>query len=72
MKIAATLISLLLSSLAAANSLSFFGSDQHVLDDELDVPGDNPLEFCQKDNKYTLTINKVDLTPNPPSPYVYS
>ena len=70
MKLTTTLLPLLLSSSAASKSLSFFGGDQHVLDDDLDVPGDNPLEFCQKDNKYTLTIDKVDLTPNPPSPYV--
>ena len=54
---------------AASNSLSFFSADQHVLDDDLDVPGDNPLEYCQKDNKYSLAIKKVDLTPNPPLPY---
>lgn len=68
MKLVTSLLLLLLSAFAAANSLSFFGTDQKVLDDDLKVPGDNPLEFCQKDDKYTLTINKVDLTPNPPAP----
>lgn len=68
MKLVTVLIPLLLSSFAAAKSLSLLGGDQKILDGDLDVPGDNPLEFCQKDNTYTLTINKVDLTPNPPSP----
>lgn len=68
MKIAITLSSLFLFSFAASKSLSLFGGDQKVLDGKLDVPGDNPLEFCQAENTYTLTINKVDLTPNPPLP----
>lgn len=68
MKLTTTLLTLLLSSFALSNSLSLFGGDQHVLDEDVQVPGDNPLELCQKDNKYSLTINKVDLTPNPPSP----
>ena len=70
MKFIYSFLTLLFASCAASNSLSFFGADQHVLDDDVSVPGDNPLEFCQKDNEYTLTINKVDLTPNPPKPYV--
>ncbi|MCJ1452162.1 Phosphatidylglycerol/phosphatidylinositol transfer protein [Mycoblastus sanguinarius] len=68
MKLTTSLLPLLLSSLAASKSLSFLGNDQQVLGDDLNVPGDNPLEFCTKSDDYTLTINKVDLTPNPPSP----
>lgn len=68
MKLSATIISLFFASLAASKSLSFFGNNQNVLDNDLEVPGDNPLEFCQKTDDYSLTINKVDLTPNPPSP----
>ncbi len=68
MKFLGILPALLLASCAASSSLSFFRGDQRVLEDDLSVPGANPLEFCQKDDKYTLTITKVDLTPNPPSP----
>lgn len=63
----ATVIPLLISSFAASKSLSLFGSDQQILDSELAVPGENPLEYCQKGDNYTLTINNVDLSPNPPS-----
>lgn len=71
MRLAASIFALLLSSCVASNALSFFGSSQDVLeDDDLNVPGDNPLKFCEKENSYTLAIEKVDLDPNPPSPYV--
>jgi len=71
MKLTTTLLPLFLSSFAAAKSLSFFGSEQKVLDDDLSVPGANPLKFCQKTDNYSLTISNVDLTPNPPSPSAY-
>lgn len=68
MKLTTTILPLLLSSLAASSSFSFFGSDQQVLDEGLKVPGDNPLEFCENSDDYILTISNVDLEPNPPSP----
>lgn len=35
------------------------------------VPGDSPLEFCDGDHsKDIITIEKVDLSPNPPQTYV--
>ncbi|KAI9864160.1 MAG: Phosphatidylglycerol/phosphatidylinositol transfer protein, partial [Pleopsidium flavum] len=34
--------------------------------DELKIPGDNPLEYCQKPTNDILAIEKVDLDPNPP------
>ena len=67
MKLSVAIIPLWVSSFAASKSLSFFGSDQHVFDD-LSVPGDNPLSFCQDTEGYSLDIKYVDLTPNPPSP----
>ncbi|KAL8796391.1 MAG: hypothetical protein Q9195_001298 [Heterodermia aff. obscurata] len=67
MKLSVAIIPLLVSSFAASKSLSFFGSGQHILDD-LSVPGDNPLSFCQDTTDYSLAIKYVDLTPNPPSP----
>ncbi|CAF9904688.1 MAG: Phosphatidylglycerol/phosphatidylinositol transfer protein [Alectoria fallacina] len=68
MKLTPTLLLLFLSSFATSNSLSFFSSNQQVLDENHKVPGDNPLEFCDKSDDYILTINNVDLEPNPPLP----
>lgn len=65
MKFTATFLPLLVASLAASTSL-FSGSQTILADDDLDVPGENPLKFCNNIDKYTLTINYVDLTPNPP------
>ena len=52
--------------LASAKSLSLFGSSPTPLDAKLDVPGDNPLQFCQNISDYILLIQNVDLAPNPP------
>lgn len=68
MLLTTTILPLLFSSLAASRSSSFFGSDQHVLDEALSVPGKNPLTFCQDTKDYSLDIKYVDLTPNPPEP----
>lgn len=32
------------------------------------VNGDNPLEFCEPPSSHLLTIDSVDLSPNPPQP----
>jgi hypothetical protein len=73
MKIHYTLLSLLLSSLVAANSLSFFGGSQRILDDDDNgIPGDSPLKHCSGEHKNDiLTINYINLKPNPPEPCVY-
>lgn len=76
MKFPAAFLPLLFASLTTSTSL--FSSSQMILaDEDLDVPGENPLKFCQKTDGYSLTINYVDLTPNPPLPsvppsYLYS
>jgi len=63
------LLSLLLSSLVAAESLSFFGGSQSVLDDHPKVPGDSPLTYCEAGHENNiLVIDHVNLTPNPPLP----
>jgi len=56
--------------LATANGLSIFGGSQDVIiNDDLKIPGDSPLELCQGDHQDDLVqIEKVDLEPNPPSP----
>jgi len=33
---------------------------------ENEVPGENPLEFCEESKDYILDIKNVDLDPNPP------
>lgn len=69
MKLTASFLPLVFASLAASTSL--FSSGQTILvDDDLNVPGENPLKFCQNPDRYTLTISGVDLTPNPPLPSV--
>lgn len=61
---------LLLASTAAAASLSFFGSEQHTLDEPFPIPGDNPLIYCEDPKDFLLNVTKVDLDPNPPAAYV--
>lgn len=58
--------------LAPASGLSVFRDDQSVVKDNLDVPGDSPLKYCeeQRDDDIIL-IQSVDLSPNPPQACVY-
>ncbi|KAI9865125.1 MAG: Phosphatidylglycerol/phosphatidylinositol transfer protein [Trichoglossum hirsutum] len=68
MKLRYTLLSLLLSPLVTADSLSFFGNSQRVLDNAA-VPGDSPLVHCSGElQQDILEIVYVDLKPNPPRP----
>ena len=39
-----------------------------VLDDDLEIPGDNPLSLCSKPKDWILDLESVDLSPNPPKP----
>jgi hypothetical protein len=62
-----TFLILLLSSVVSSNSL--FGIQANFATVDNPVPGNSPLGFCQADtSEYLLTIEKVDLTPNPPKP----
>lgn len=57
----------------AAQSLPFFGSSQSPIQTKeiKYVEGNNPLQYCQEDTAGDiLQIGSVDLTPNPPLPYV--
>ena len=66
----------LLAALCASSALAAsFGFDigQNVLSGTGDfgalleeVPGENPLEFCEDTGDYLLDIKSVDLDPNPP------
>ncbi|KAL2258091.1 hypothetical protein VTK26DRAFT_8736 [Humicola hyalothermophila] len=52
-----------------ANAFNVFRSDgqSRITDDDLDVPGRNPLKFCDADRSDDIiTIEEVMLTPNPP------
>lgn len=71
MKFSLSLISLLFSGLVAVEGLSIFGDSQKVLGGGA-VPGDNPLTFCQQEHDDDiLTLEKVDLFPNPPRACVF-
>jgi hypothetical protein len=70
MKFATTLISLLLGSFVASSSLPFFGSTQVAIGTDVQVPGENPLTYCRdSQDGDLLTIERVDLKPNPPERY---
>jgi hypothetical protein len=70
MKFSLSVASLFFSTLVASKALSVFGG-QKVFNEELKVPGENPLEYCQKDHSGDiLTLKFVDLSPNPPTAYV--
>lgn len=62
----------LLSATVSARSmwLGSSSNDQSALEESFPVPGDNPLLFCAKPEDDILEIEKVDLSPNPPSAYV--
>lgn len=53
--------------------LSFFGpvgqTPIGTLGDQV-VPGENPMTFCTSPENDLLQIERVDLEPNPPVPYV--
>ncbi|KAL8702473.1 MAG: hypothetical protein Q9201_004345 [Fulgogasparrea decipioides] len=66
MKSLLALVSLALSTLVASKSFLFGGSQQPLGDGDLSVPGDNPLVFCSDPSDFILTIDNVDLDPNPP------
>jgi len=72
MKFSTTLLPLLYITGAAARSTWLGASSSNeqlrlkTVDDPLKVPGANPLSFCSDASKDILTIEKVDLDPNPP------
>jgi hypothetical protein len=70
MKLFVAFLSFSLSFGAIANALSFRTGDQTILDEKQSVPGDNPLKFCHDPSDFILTIDHVDLAPNPPVPCV--
>ena len=67
-------LSVLLTTLVASESLPFFGGQSQtplrVSDGALEVPGESPLVYCQEPKEDILTIEHVNLDPNPPIPCV--
>ncbi|KAI1196075.1 ml domain-containing protein [Nemania serpens] len=59
-----------IAALSAGNLVSagsWFGNDDVSVKEAEKVPGDSPLQFCDKDHgKDTVQIDRVDLLPNPP------
>ena len=70
MRLTSLLVSLLYAATASANigfGFSLGGQDPlPSTDEDLRVPGENPLFFCSDPENDILTIEKVDLDPNPP------
>ncbi|KAI0447541.1 phosphatidylinositol transfer protein [Xylaria telfairii] len=61
------IVALSASNLVSAGS--WFGTGDVSVNDAQKVPGDSPLQFCDKDHQEdTVLIEKVDLSPNPPEP----
>jgi len=68
MKFSTSVATLCLSTLVASRGLSLFGDSQTSLNENLKIPGDNPLEYCQAEHTTdALIIEHVNLAPNPPS-----
>jgi len=66
MKLTALLIAIC-SSTALASPFWSSSNDQVHLAEDLSVPGENPLLFCEEPADFILTIDNVDLDPNPPT-----
>ena len=66
MKIFLAFAPLFLSTLVTSKSFLFASNQLAIVDNELSVPGSNPLEFCSDPSNFILTIDNVDLDPNPP------
>lgn len=68
---AAAVLALLSATSTASWLPGSSDSSQHALEEAFPVPGENPLQFCANPQENLLEIKKVDLTPNPPSAYVF-
>lgn len=69
MKVSTLLLAIASPLLASASSNmlgGFMSSQQEVISQDLKVPGSNPLYFCDDPANNLLTIDDVDLSPNPP------
>ena len=67
MKLSCALLAFGATTVAAGFGFSKQQPLGDVVAKENDVPGENPLEFCENTEDYILEIQKVDLDPNPPT-----
>ncbi|KIN08261.1 hypothetical protein OIDMADRAFT_16571 [Oidiodendron maius Zn] len=70
MKVSTSLLALFLSSLVAAEGLSFnpFSGQKPLAGERATVPGDSPLTYCQGEHDDDLlVIEYINLDPNPPA-----
>jgi len=69
MRFSTAIVGLLSATVAPTRTFNIFAdAKQSVLsDDDLKIPGDSPLEYCEADHQDDiLTIKEVVLAPNPP------
>lgn len=68
MKFVHIIASALFAGSVSARSSIFATSSEIApnVDGSLSVPGDNPLQHCQDPKDDILTLESVDLDPNPP------
>ncbi|KXH48586.1 ML domain-containing protein [Colletotrichum nymphaeae SA-01] len=68
MRFATAVIAFLSAGLAPVGASVLVQRDQSIIvNDDLKVPGDSPLELCPKSHDEDIvTIDSVDLSPNPP------
>jgi len=72
MRFSSAILALAASLAPASGSLFARGNQAVITDDDLKIPGDSPLELCPKEHdKDIVTIQSVNLTPNPPQAYVF-
>ena len=73
MRVSSTVIALLTASASGLGLFRTDGDQSIVVNDELDVPGQSPLKYCDASrDDDIIEIQKVDLVPNPPEAYVKS
>lgn len=71
---ATALLVLLAPLTVSARSLPLLAPEQSPIktaDKNFPVDGDNPLTYCSDPSNNILEIQSVDLSPNPPQPYVF-
>ncbi|KAF2278600.1 uncharacterized protein EI97DRAFT_372478 [Westerdykella ornata] len=61
-------LAVVISSLCALSVAASWIPGQVAISEDYKVPGDNPLHFCGDPKDDILTIERVDLSPNPPQP----
>jgi len=67
MRVSSTIIAFLTASASGLGLFRTEGDQSIIINDELDVPGQSPLKYCDASRgDDIIEIEKVDLVPNPP------